>query len=290
MSATTLDPAEAIERIARSHDENFPVAFRFVTRDERADLRAIYAFCRITDDLGDEGRADPGVRLSILDAWEADARLAWGGGTPTDPHLRALATAVERRELDIGLFLGLIEANRMDQRRNRWETFEGLRSYCNHSATPVGRMVLQVFGYTDRWRTSMSDATCMGLQLINFWQDIRRDLRDRGRIYLPREDMDTYGVSEDDLIAERARPELRRLIAFEVGRARQLLEEGAPLARFVPRRVGLDIRGFTAGGLAICDAIADQSYDTLRRRPAPGGLGRARIAGRALRHMLGPRA
>lgn len=288
MSATTLDPAEAIERVARSHDENFPVAFRFVSREERADLRAIYAFCRITDDLGDEGPADPGVRLAILDAWEADVRRAWGGA-PSDPHLRALATAVERRELDLGLFLGLIEANRMDQRRNRWETFEGLRGYCNHSATPVGRMVLQVFGYTDRWRTSMSDATCMGLQLINFWQDIRRDLRDRGRIYLPREDMDAYGVGEQDLTDGRARPELRRLIAFEVGRARQLLEEGAPLARFVPRRVGLDIRGFTAGGLAVCDAIAAQSYDTLRRRPAPGALGRARITARALGHMLNGR-
>ncbi len=289
MTPAAVDPAEAIERVARSHDENFPVAFRFVRRDERADLRAIYAFCRITDDLGDEGAADPSTRLAILDAWEDDVREAFRG-TPGDPHLRGLQIAVERRELDLDPFLGLIEANRMDQRRNRWDSFESLRGYCNHSATPVGRMVLQVFGYRDRWRTSMSDATCMGLQLINFWQDIRRDLHERGRIYLPQEDMEAFGVREADLAESRARPELRRLIAFEVGRARQLLEEGALLARFVPRRVALDIRGFTAGGLAMCDAVAAQSYDTLRRRPAPGRIGRARIAASAARHLLtGPR-
>lgn len=285
MSAPAADPAETIERIARSHDENFPVAFRFVSKDERADLRAIYTFCRITDDLGDEGAADPVARLAILDAWEGDVREAFGR-SPRDPRLQALQIAVERRELDIDPFLGLIEANRMDQRRDRWDSFESLRGYCNHSATPVGRMVLQVFGYRDRWRTSMSDATCMGLQLINFWQDIRRDLHDRGRIYLPQEDMEAFGVEESDLSAARARPELRQLIAFEVGRARQLLEEGAPLARFVPRRVSLDIRGFTAGGLAMCDAIAAQSYDTLRRRPAPGRLGRMRIAASAAKHLL----
>lgn len=285
MSAPAADPAEAIERIARSHDENFPVAFRFVSKDERADLRAIYAFCRITDDLGDEGAADPGMRLAILDAWEDDVRETFGG-SPRDPRLQALQIAVERRRLDLDPFLGLIEANRMDQRRNRWDSFESLRGYCNHSATPVGRMVLQVFGYRDRWRTSMSDATCMGLQLINFWQDIRRDLHERGRIYLPKEDMDAFGVEESDLAAERARPELRKLIAFEVGRARQLLEEGAPLARFVPRRVSLDIRGFTAGGLAMCDAVAAQSYDTLRRRPAPSRLGRMRIGASAAKHLV----
>jgi squalene synthase HpnC len=285
VSAPAIDPAETIERIARSHDENFPVAFRFVAKDERADLRAIYAFCRITDDLGDEGAADPISRLAILDVWEGEVHKAFGG-SPSDPRLQALQIAIERRGLDLEPFLGLIEANRMDQRRNRWDTFESLRGYCNHSATPVGRMVLQVFGYRDRWRTSMSDATCMGLQLINFWQDIHRDLHERGRIYLPQEDMKEFGVEESDLVAQRARPELRRLIAFEVGRARQLLEEGAPLARFVPRRVALDIRGFTAGGLAMCDAVAAQSYDTLRRRPAPGRLGRMRIAAGAAKHLV----
>ena len=159
----------------------------------------------------------------------------------------------------------------MDQRRSRWETHEDLLDYCRHSATPVGEMVLGVLGYRDPWRVAMSDATCIGLQLVNFWQDIARDLRDRDRIYLPREDMERFGVAEDDL---------RRPPAAEAGAApggvrgrsapAAYLLEGEPLHRFVPRRVALDLRMFSAGGLALCDAIARQGHDTLRRRPAPG--------------------
>jgi phytoene/squalene synthetase len=151
-------------------------------------------------------------------------------------------------------------------------------------------MVLGVFGYRDPWRAAMSDATCIGLQLANFWQDVRRDLRDRGRIYLPLEDMGRFGVSEDDLHRPLAGPAVRELIAFEVERARDWLEAGAPLARVVPWRVGLDLRMFTAGGLAVCDAIARQGHDTLRRRPAPGRLGRARIAATVLWRLARGRA
>lgn len=271
------DPQQVVRALMRRHDENFPVAFRLLERDQRTDMAAVYAFCRVTDDIGDESPGGPEGRLAALDAWERQVRAAFSGA-PADPLLSALALAARRRDLDIDPFMRLIEANRMDQRRDRWDTFESLRVYCTYSATPVGHMVLQVLGYRDRWRAGMSDATCMGLQLVNFWQDIRRDLEERGRIYLPQEDMERFGVVEEDLALPRARPELRRLVAFEVGRARQLLEAGAPLARFVHRRAALDIRAFSAGGLALCRAIADQGYDTLHHRPAPGRLGRARLA------------
>ena len=180
--------------------------------------------------------------------------------------------------MDPDPFLRLIEANRMDQHRSRWETYDELLQYCNHSATPVGRMVLEVLGQRDAGRIGLSDRTCIGLQLVNFWQDIRRDLDDRNRIYLPAEDLARFGVTEADHHDPRANDRVRELVAFEVARARAELVAGAPLWRLVPRRARLDIRMFSAGGLALCDAIARQEYDTLARRPAPGRIGRARIA------------
>jgi squalene synthase HpnC len=250
-------------------------------------MRAVYAFCRETDDLGDEG--PPERRLARLDAWAEDLERCFGG-EPRDPRLRALAAAVARHGLPPEPFRRLVEANRMDQRQDRWPTYADLLHYCEHSATPVGRMVLGVLGYRDPWRTGMSDATCIGLQLVNFWQDVRRDLHDRGRIYLPLEDLERFGVEEDDLRGPTASEAVRRLVAFEVARAREWLERGAPLARVVPRRAGLDLRMFTAGGLALCDAIARQRYDTLRGRPAPGARGRARIAAGAAWRMARGRA
>lgn len=275
-AARAGDPADLLRGAMRRHDENFPLAFPLLDRARRADMAAVYAFCRTTDDIGDEGPGGPAERLAALDLWEEEVRRAFEG-RPRDRRLDPLARAAARRSLGLEEFRRLIEANRMDQRRDRWDTFEALKAYCTHSATPVGRMVLKVLGHTDRWRIGMSDSTCMGLQLVNFWQDLRRDLERYGRVYLPEEDMIAFGVEAADLRRTRARPELRRLIAFEVGRARQLLEEGAPLARFVTPRAALDVRAFTQGGLAVCRAIADQDYDTLRARPAPGRVGRARI-------------
>lgn len=273
------------DRIARGHDENFPVAFLAAPRDVRADMRVIYAFCRITDDIGDEGDLTPAERLDALDAWQRTVEGALDGDRDdTPPIAGAIAGTIRRRGLSLDPFVRLVEANRWDQRRNRWETHDELLEYCRHSATPVGEMVLGVLGYRDAWRAGMSDATCSGLQLVNFWQDIGRDLRDRDRIYIPRQEMDAAGVTEDDLRAAEASPAVRALVARLVARARALLVQGAPLHRYVPARVRLDIRMFTAGGLALCDAIARQDHDTLGRRPAPGRLGRARLAARALRN------
>jgi squalene synthase HpnC len=277
---------EAARRAVRRHDENFPVALFLLAPSVRPDIEAVYAFCRATDDIGDEDpAAGPEERLRRLDAWEEDLRGALGGGAAREPRLRALAAAAERRGLDAEPFLRLIEANRMDQRQSRWDTHEDLLRYCEHSAAPVGRMVLGVLGYRDPWRLGMSDATCIGLQLANFWQDIRRDLDERGRIYLPREAMERGGVREEDLRRPAATPAVRALVADEVARARGELLRGAPLPRMVGRRAGLFLRMFTAGGLAVCDAIARQGHDTLVRRPAPGRAGRARVAAGVLARL-----
>lgn len=269
------------EEIARGHDENFPVAFMLAPRDVRADIRTIYAYCRVTDDIGDAGDATRDERVAMLDAWEDDLLRCWGGA-PHDPVLLALQGVVRRRRLDPEPFRALIEANRMDQRISRWQTHDDLIEYCRHSAIPVGRMVLGVLGIHDPRCEHLSDATCAGLQLVNFWQDIRRDLDERDRVYLPAEDMAIFGVTVDDLREHQASPAMRELIRMEVWRARALLIEGAPLRAEVPRRVRPDIAMFTSGGLWVCDAIARQGFDTIARRPAPGRSGRARMAGAVL--------
>ena len=269
-----------------ARDENFPVAFLLAPRAVRADMATIYRYCRVTDDIGDEGHGSPAQRLAALDAWEDDLRRAVAGGGAPEP-LAGLAPVIARHSLPLDPFLRLIEANRMDQRRSRWETGDELIDYCRHSATPVGEMVLGVLGYRDPWRIAMSDSTCAGLQLVNVWQDISRDLRDRGRVYLPAEAMERHGVREDDLRRPSASPAVRALVAEQVGIARGLLLVGEPLHRFVPARVALDVRMFSIGGLALCAAIARQDHDTLAHRPAPGALGRARIAATALRLLAG---
>lgn len=277
--------AAKADEIARAHDENFPVAFLLAPRDVRADMRAIYAYCRVTDDIGDAGEATRPQRLAALDAWE-DGLGAAVDGQGDDPVLVAVGDVIRRRRLPMEPFTRLMEANRMDQRTARWESHEDLLGYCAYSATPVGRMVLGVLGIDDPVRVALSDATCEGLQLANLWQDIRRDLDERDRVYLPREDMDLFGVSVDDLRAPSATPALRELIRMEVGRARALLVEGAPLRAMVPWRARLDIAMFTAGGMWVCDSIARQGYDTIAARPAPGALGRAGMAAGVLGRLL----
>ena len=276
------DARAQAEAIARAHDENFPVAFMLAPRDVRADMRAIYAYCRVTDDIGDAGEATRDARLAMLDAWDDDLARCWDG-TPESPILLALQAVIRRRGLAPEPFHALVDANRMDQRISRWETHEDLIDYCRYSAMPVGRMVLGVLGIDDDRRGYLSDATCAGLQLVNFWQDIRRDLEERDRVYLPAEDMALFGVTVDDLTAPEASPALRELVRMEVWRARALLIEGAPLRGMVPRRVRPDIAMFTSGGLWVCDAIAKQGFDTIARRPAPGRAGRVRMAAGVLK-------
>lgn len=282
---TTRAGARVADDIARDHDENFPVAFLLAPRDVRADMRAIYAYCRVTDDIGDAGIATHEERLAALDAWEAGLLAAVAGAEADDPVLMRVADVIRRRDLPVDLFTRLVEANRMDQRTSRWRSHGDLLEYCSYSATVVGRMVLGVLGITDARRVGLSDATCQGLQLVNFWQDIRRDLEERDRVYLPADDMALFGVSVDDLRAPAATPALRELIRMEVGRARALLVEGAPLAAMVPRRARLDLRMFTAGGLWVCDSIAKQGYDTIAARPAPGARGRVAMAAGVLARL-----
>jgi squalene synthase HpnC len=280
------DPVAHCRAMANSHDENFPVLSRAVPGRLQDAFAAVYAYCRAVDDLGDEAE---GNRLALLDAWEEDLLKLWGG-EPRHPILRALGPVVRAHGIPPGPFRRLVRANRMDQMRNRYATFEEVREYCRHSADPVGHLVLHLYGHRDAGRQLLSDAVCTGLQLANFWQDVARDLAGRNRIYLPREDLERFGVSEADLSQRSATPALRELMAFEVSRARTYFSEGAPLVDRLAGRSRWVVSAFIAGGLAVLDALADQGYDPLSKRPGlPSGAKRRLLAGTAIGLFLGRR-
>jgi squalene synthase HpnC len=253
----------ACERLAMEHYENFTVGSWFLPKEMRCHFFAVYAFCRTTDDIGDEAAGD---RLAALDAWEADVRRAWDGD-PQEPMLAALQRTVRARKLRREPFLKLIEANRMDQRQSRWETYADLRRYCAHSAEPVGRMVLGLFGQDDERRGPLSDAICTGLQLANHWQDVGRDAAEKGRIYVPLEDLRRFGVSESQILERRPSREFAEMMEFEVSRARELFAAGEGLVGLVDGALRRDVKLFVGGGRAILDAIEAQGFETLTKRP-----------------------
>ena len=263
--APSLEEAQRYcERLARSHYENFSVATWFLPARLKQHFFNLYAYCRISDDLGDEV-ADKREALRLLDEWEKELDACYEGA-PRHPVFVALRETV--RELDIPKqpFADLLVAFRSDQHNSRYETFEHVLHYCRYSANPVGRLVLYLCGYRDAERQQLSDYTCTALQLANFWQDVARDW-DKGRIYLPLEDLRRFGVSEDDIAQRRATPQFLEMIKFEVKRARAWFELGLPLAGKLDKELATDIELFTRGGQAILDAIERQGYDVLKQRP-----------------------
>jgi squalene synthase HpnC len=256
------------QRLATTHYENFSVLSWFLPRALRPHFSSVYAFCRHTDDLGDEGTSTPAERLAALDAWEADLRRCFmDGKSPEHPYLIALQETIRRFNLPAEPLLRLIEANRLDQHANRYPTYTDLLRYCEHSANPVGRLVLMLYGYQDDERQRLSDAICTALQLTNFWQDVARDYHERNRVYLPAEDMTCFGYDEAALARGEATPAFRALLAFEADRARALFREGMPLLALLnglPRRV---ISLFALGGLEVLTAIERRDYDVLAQRP-----------------------
>ncbi|MFF7070934.1 squalene synthase HpnC [Streptomyces pseudovenezuelae] len=282
----TLDKAAA---------ENFPVAPFFLPKDWRTDLMAVYGFARLVDDIGDGDLAPGGAdarllgvspaeaedRLVLLDAFEADLDRVFSG-EPRHPLLRRLQPTVRRRALTPEPFLGLIAANRQDQLVTRYETYDDLLAYCELSANPVGRLVLAVTGTSTPERVRLSDAICTALQIVEHLQDVAEDLG-RDRIYLPAADMKRFHVQEADLAMKTAGASVRALVAYEAQRARELLNEGAPLVGSVHGRLKLLLAGFVAGGRAALRAIAAAEHDVLPGPPKPGKLQLLREVGVTLR-------
>ncbi len=263
--APSLEEARAFtSRLAHSHYENFSVVTWFLPKHLHQHFYNIYAYCRISDDLGDEV-GDKQQSLLLLDEWEAELKQCYSGA-PRHAVFIALHETVREFDIPQHEFSDLLIAFRQDQTITRFPTFEHLLGYCHYSANPVGHLVLYLCGYRDAERQQLSDYTCTALQLANFWQDVAGDY-EKGRIYLPLDSMAKFGVSESDIAGRRATPHFRALLKFEVERARAWFERGLPLAKMVDHSLALDIELFSRGGLAILDAIERQNYAVLTSRP-----------------------
>lgn len=265
--ATAPSPEEArayCERLAKSHYENFSVATWFLPRRLRQHFYNVYAYCRISDDLGDEV-GDSQQSLELLGQWEAELNACYAGW-PKHPVFVALAETVKQFGIPQHEFSDLLIAFRQDQTVTRFETFDDILAYCRYSANPVGHLVLYLCGYSDAERQQLSDYTCTALQLANFWQDVFVDYG-KGRIYLPLEDLRHFGVTGDDIAQRRATPQFVAMMKFEVDRARDWFTRGLPLVKKVNRELAIDLELFSRGGQEILNAIARQGFDVLRARP-----------------------
>jgi squalene synthase HpnC len=252
-------------RLARSHYENFSVASWFLPAKLRQHFFNVYAYCRISDDLGDEV-GDTATSLQLLDQWESELNACYEGH-PRHPVFVALAGTVKQFEIPKHEFSDLLTAFRQDQHIVRYETFGDLLGYCRNSANPVGHLVLYLCGYRDSERQLLSDYTCTALQLANFWQDVSADFA-KGRIYLPLEDLRRFGVSEEAIKGGDNTKTFREMMRFEVQRAREWFAQGMPLIANVDHALAIDLELFSRGGQEILDAIERQDYAVLGHRPA----------------------
>jgi squalene synthase HpnC len=272
--------------LARSHYENFNVVSFLLPRRLHQDFYNLYAFCRWADDLGDE-IGDPQRSLELLEEWRLGLSAMYAGEA-SHPVFVALRTTVERLGIAEQPFADLIRAFVQDQTVTRYQSWDQLLDYCVYSANPVGRLVLQLCGYTDEERRRLSDFTCTALQLANHWQDIGRDWQ-KDRVYLPLDVMAQHRYSvealQQDIERGEASSACRALLEDLCARARELFHKGLPLVDTVDRRLAVDLDLFSRGGMAILDRIAGQNYDVIAKRPA---LGKA-VKGMLLLKALGRR-
>ena len=269
----TIDEAFAYcAELTRQHYENFPVASLLLPEDKRPYLQVIYAFARIADDFADEGNAAPEKRLALLDQWDQKLQECHAAATNTADHdvshpvFVALSEAIRRLNLTIEPFRDLIAAFKMDVTTNRYATFDDVLSYCRHSANPVGRLVLMIFGYRDERLFKLSDNICTALQLANFWQDISID-SEKNRIYIPLEDFERFGCTHDSIASEANSDRFNELLKFEIDRTRELFRKGAELPSLVDKDLRLELKLVWFGGMNILRKTERLGKHIISRRP-----------------------
>lgn len=267
--------------LATSHYENFHVATWFLPRKVRPHFESVYAYCRVSDDLGDEV-TDASTALRLLDEWGIMLDECYDAPEHSGhPVFVALHDTVAACDLPRHLFHDLLAAFKLDQTKTRFESIAELEAYSRDSANPVGRLVLRVSGYRDERVALLSDKICTALQLANFWQDVVEDW-ERGRRYLPGDLMLQFRVLDEDVAARRFTPEFRELMEYLVGYTRKMLREGAAINGLVDRELATTLDLFSKGGESILDAIEAQDYDTLKQRPEVSKRRKARLLAGAL--------
>jgi squalene synthase HpnC len=248
------------------HYENFPVASALLPARYRHAVVAIYRFARSADDIADEGDATRGERHAALAAYGRALDAIERGELPADPLFAALREAIRAHALPLQPFRDLLSAFAQDVDVTRYETFAALSDYCRRSANPVGRLLLALYESADYESLRASDAICTALQLANFWQDVALDWR-KGRVYLPLEDLQRFGVDPAAIEAGVADRKWSRLMAFETARTRVLFDAGRALPRRLPLRAGIELRAVIAGGMRILERIESVDGDVFNRRP-----------------------
>ena len=269
-------------RDAHRHYENFPVASRLVPQHMRHHVAAVYAFARAADDFADEGTRPVDERHRLLDGWLCRLREAVSSNSSAPPRpvaegeppntceiFLALGATIRDKQLPSGLFEDLLSAFRQDVTVTRYASWVEVMDYCRRSANPVGRLVLRIADYRDGRLDGWSDAICTALQLTNFWQDLKIDF-DRGRVYIPEDEMRAHGASSSDLASSTMTPALMRAVSAAVARTRTLYHNGRPLCDAVRGRLKYELRATWLGGTRILDRLEQSEYDMIHRRPSLG--------------------
>jgi squalene synthase HpnC len=276
----TLEEARAYcQRLSETHYENFHVASWFLPKRLRPHFHSIYAYCRISDDLGDEV-GDTAQSLALLDLWGQELDACYRGEA-RHPVFVALSETIRTCDIPKTPFADLLIAFRQDQTVTRFQTMDEVLHYCRYSANPVGHLVLYACGYRDEERFALSDFTCSALQLANFWQDVIVDY-DKDRIYLPYADMKRFGVEEAVIASRSFTPQFRELMRHEVDYTRHMFEQGLPLIKMVDHELAVDLDLFSRGGMETLRAIEQQDYNVLRARPAISKMKKVSLLLRAL--------
>lgn len=282
-------PLEVPERLCRklsvTHYENFIVGSFLLPKALRQDVYNIYSYCRICDDLADE-TGDPQLSIRLLEWWREELELCYQGKS-RHPVFVALSRTIERHDIPKQPFEDLIAAFLQDQRVTRYQTFDDLLGYCANSANPVGRLFLHLVGYRDEVRQKLADSICTALQLTNFWQDVGVDYS-KGRIYIPLEDMERFGYTENELSNHIVNASFVRLMRFEIARTRELFQQGSALCRLISGMGAADVELFVRGGLVVLRSIERHNYNVFRHRCFVSKFTKLMLlAGWCSRHLLG---
>lgn len=248
------------------HYENFPVASILMPKRLRKPVAAIYHFARAADDIADEGDLSNEERLKRLDEFRAELARIANNETPLTLLFQNLAAEINHHSLPMQPFHDLLDAFSQDVVKKRYETFDEVLDYCRRSANPVGNLLLHLYEEATPVNITYSDAICTSLQLTNFWQDVAKDYA-IGRVYLPLDELAQYGVSEDQIAQGISNDAWRKLMKFQVDRARATLISGKPLGTILTGRIGLEMRMIIAGGLRILTKLESADYDMFRHRP-----------------------
>jgi len=264
-----------------AHYENFPVASLLLPASLREPVAVIYRFARSADDFADEGELAPAQRLALLAGYRAELDRLKSETPPASSLFQELRRVIATHDLPLAPFYDLLDAFSQDVTKQRYASFAEVMAYCRRSADPVGRLMLCLFRSSDERNVACSDAICSALQLINFWQDIEVDFL-KNRIYLPQDEMGRFGVNEAQIAARDVSGGWWNLMRFQIERARSLLLSGAPLARRLPGRIGLEMRAVVQGGMRILEKLERARGDVFRARPVLGSLDWPLVLARAL--------